>query len=228
MFVNADFLDLSADLKVGSVIALNIAGRGFIPVAYVFHDDLVDETGLDGLANRLVIQTTRADPTFQSAIESRVLARLDQINMTVLGSQTTTPLKESSAAQMDILIVLLLATVVLSAVVGGLGRAITMSLNVMEGTREIGILRSLGAPNGVVRRLVVMEGLVVGLSSWAAAIPFSIPLGISLLARPRDSIFPMPAALIWLGLILLISMIASMIPAQSAARLTIRDALVYE
>lgn len=248
MFVNADFLDLSPDLKVGSVITLNIAGheeqwtiqgsggRGFVPVAYVFYDDLVDQTGLDGLANRLVIQTTRADPAFQSAVESRVLARLDQMNVTVLGSQTTTQLKESSAAQMDILIVLLLAMVVLIAVVGGLGLAITMSLNVIERTREIGILRSLGAQNGVVRRLVVMEGLVIGLISWAVAVPSSVPLGIwlgdslgiSLLARPLDYIFSVPAALMWLGLILVISLIASMIPAQSAARLTIRDALVYE
>ncbi len=248
IFVNADFLDLSPNLKVGSVITLNIAGReeqwtilgssgrGFIPVAYVFYDDLVNETSQDGLANRLVIQTTRTDPVFQSAIESSVLARLDRINFDVLGSQTTTQLKETSAAQMDILIVLLLAMVVLIALVGGLGLAITMSLNIIERTREIGILRSLGAQNGVVRRVVVVEGLVIGLISWAVSIPCSIPLavwlgdtlGLSLLARPLDYIFSVPAVLMWFCLMIAISIIASIIPAQNAARLTIRDALVYE
>jgi putative ABC transport system permease protein len=248
IFVNADFLDLSPDLKVGSVITLNIAGReeqwmivgssgrGFIPVAYVFYEDLTEDTGLDGLANRLVIQTTRTDPVFQSAVESSALSRLEQINVEVLGSQTTTQLKATSAAQMDILIVLLLAMVVLIALVGGLGLAITMSLNVIERTREIGILRSLGAQNGVVRRVVIIEGLVIGLISWALSIPCSIPfamwlgdsLGNSLLARPLDYIFSVPAVLMWLGLMTIISVIASLIPAQSAARLTIRDALVYE
>ena len=248
IFVNADFLDLSPHLEVGSVITLNIAGReeqwtilgsggrGFIPVAYVFYEDLAEETGLDGLANRLVIQTIRTDPIFQSAVESSVLSRLDRINFDVLGSQTTTQLKATSAAQMDILIVLLLAMVVLIALVGGLGLAITMSLNVIERTREIGILRSLGAQNGVVRRVVIVEGLVIGLISWAVSIPCSIPfavwlgnsLGISLLARPLDYIFSVPAVLMWLGLMTVISIIASLIPAQSAARLTIRDALVYE
>jgi len=248
IFVNADFLDLSPSLQIGSVITLNIAGReeewtilgsgarGFIPVAYVFYEDLISQTGLDGLANRLVIQTTRSDPGFQSTLESNVLARLEQINFDVLGSQTTTQLKETSAAQMDILIVLLLAMVVLIAVVGGLGLAITMSLNVLERTREIGILRSLGAQNGVVRRVVIVEGLVIGLISWAVSIPCSIPLAIwlgdslgnSLLARPLDYIFSIPAMLMWLGLMLGISVIASIIPAQNAARLTIRDALVYE
>ena len=137
---------------------------------------------------------------------------------------------------MDILIILLLAMVVLIAVVGGLGLAITMSLNVLERTREIGILRSLGAQNGVVRRVVIVEGLVIGLISWAVSIPCSIPLAIwlgdslgnSLLARPLDYIFSIPAMLMWLGLMTVISVIASIIPAQNAARLTIRDALVYE
>ena len=248
IFVNADFLDLSPSLKVGSVITLKIAGhkeqwtilgsggRGIVPTAYLFYDDLANETGLDRLANRLVIQTTRSDSVFQSAVQSIVLARLNTINFDILGSQTTTQLKETNAAQLDVLIVLLMAMVVLIAIVGGLGLAITMSLNVMERTREIGILRSLGAQNGVVRRVVIGEGLVIGLISWVLSIPCSIPLAIwlgnslgnSLLARPLDYIFSVPAVLMWLGLMLIISTIASIVPAQSAARLTIRDALVYE
>jgi putative ABC transport system permease protein len=169
-------------------------------------------------------------------VQSKVLARLDTINFDVLGSQTTTQLKETNAAQLDIVIILLLAMVVLVAIVGGLGLAITMSLNVMERTREIGILRSLGAQNGIVRRVVIIESLVIGLISWVAAIPSSIPLaiwlgdslGISLLARPLDYIFSIPAVLMWLALMTVISVIASIIPAQNAAQLTIRDALVYE
>jgi putative ABC transport system permease protein len=137
---------------------------------------------------------------------------------------------------MDILVVLLLAMVILIAIVGGLGLAITMSLNVMERTREIGILRSLGAQNGVIRRLVIVEGVIVALISWAIAIPLSIPLavflgdalGVSLLATPLDYIFSLPAVFIWLILICIISIIASFIPAQNAATLTIRDTLVYE
>jgi len=248
IFVNADFLDLSPSLKVGSVITLKIAGhkeqwiilgsggRGIVPAAYLFYDDLVSETGLDRLANRLVIQTARSDSVFQSAVQSNVLARLNTINFDVLGSQTTTQLKETNAAQLDVVIILLLSMVVLVAIVGGLGLAITMSLNVIERTREIGILRSLGAQNGAVRRVVIVEGLVIGLISWMLSIPCSIPLaiwlgnslGISLLARPLDYIFSVPAVLMWLGLMIAISIVASIIPAQNAARLTIRDALVYE
>jgi putative ABC transport system permease protein len=191
---------------------------------------------LNGLANRLVVQTDFSNPAFQSEMQSNILSRFETVNFDVLGSHTTTEVKETSAAQMDVLIILLLAMVVLISVVGGLGLAITMSLNVIERTREIGILRSLGAQNGVVRRVVIVEGLVIGLISWALSIPCSIPLAVwignslgnSLLARPLDYIFSIPAVLTWLGLMLAISVAASLVPAQSAAKLTIRDALVYE
>src|SRR5690606_2173492 len=212
IYVNADFMDLSPHLKIGSVITLNIngkeetwtilgsGGRGFIPSAYVFYDDLTEQTGLGGLANRLVIQTEQSDSIFQSRIQTEVLSHLADNNFFVVNSQTTTQLKETTATQMDILIILLLAMVILIAVVGGLGLAITMSLNVIERTREIGILRSLGAQNDVVRRVVMIEGLVIGVISWAISIPCSIPLAIwlgnslgnSLLARPLDYIFSIP------------------------------------
>lgn len=248
IFVNDDFMQLSPDLSIGSVISLNIngeeeqwtivgsTGRGFIPAAFVHYDDLTEVTGMDGFANRLVLRTMHPDPASQSSAQSDVLSRLADADLTVVGSQTTTQLKETTAAQMDILVILLLAMVVLISIVGGLGLAITMSLNVIERTREIGILRSLGAQNGIVRRVVIMEGLVIGLVSWLISIPCSIPLamflgdslGNSLLARPLDYIFSIPAVLTWLGLTIAIAVIASLIPAQTAARLTIRDALVYE
>ena len=46
--------------------------------------------------------------------------------------------------------------------------------------------------------------------------------------QAMDVFLSIPAVLMWLGLMTVISVIASLIPAQSAARLTIRDALVYE
>jgi putative ABC transport system permease protein len=248
IFVNDDFLQLSSELNIGSVINLNIngeeeqwtivgsTGRGFVPVAFVYYDDLTEVTGMDGFANRLVLRTIRSDPASQSSAQSDVLSRLTDAGLIVVGSQTTTQLKETTAAQMDILVILLLAMVVLISVVGGLGLAITMSLNVIERTREIGILRSLGGQNGIVRRVVIIEGLVIGLVSWLISIPCSVPLAIflgdslgnSLLARPLDYIFYIPAVLTWLGLSVVIAVIASLIPAQTATRLTIRDALAHE
>ncbi|HUH98139.1 MAG TPA: ABC transporter permease [Anaerolineales bacterium] len=248
IFVNADFLDLAPGFHTGSPVKLRIAGqehdwtivgtgaRGFVPQAFVHLDDLSAQTGLVNLANRLVVITNTSTPDFEAAVQSDLLKRYSADKMTVAASETTTQLKQTTAQQMDTLIILLMSMVILIAVVGGLGLAITMGLNVLERTREIGILRSLGAQTGVVRRVVILEGLVIALISWALAIPVSIPLavylgnalGVSLLDRPLDYVFSWQAVGIWLALIVMIAVVASLIPAQNAARLTIRDTLVYE
>jgi putative ABC transport system permease protein len=248
LFVNSDFLGLSPGLQTGSKVNLSIGGmahewmivgvsaRQIIPSAYAHYEDIAAVTGLRDLANRLVVDAESSAPDFQSHVQSDLTRRLDQTGFQVTGSDTTTETRESSGAQLDTMIILLLSMVILVAIVGGLGLATTMSLNVLERTREIGILRSLGAQTSVVRRVVIIEGLVIGIISWVLAVPLSVPLaiymgnalGISLLDRPLEYIFSWPALGLWLALVIVIAVLASLIPAQNAARLTIRDALVYE
>lgn len=248
LFVNPDFLALAPDLGVGSTVTLRIgdvarewtivgvSARAVAPMAYAPYADLAAMVGWHDLANGLVLAAVSSAPAYQARVQSDLAQRLAQAGLHVTSSNTTAEKKDSSAAQLDSMVVLLMSMMVLVALVGGLGLAITLSLNVLERTREIGILRSLGASNGVVRRVVMAEALVIGLASWLVAIPLSIPLAVflgnalgrSLLARPLDYIFSVPALLLWLGIVIAIAVLASALPAQTAARLTIRDAIAYE
>ncbi len=247
LFINADAHELAPDMTVGNDIKLRIgnderiwhivgiSARDFTPIAYISYSDFENVTGLHQQTNMLVAQTENSSPNFQSKVQAALLQQFEQAKIVVTGSETTTELKESSAGSLDILIILLMVMVVLIAIVGGLGLAITMNLNVMERTREIGILRSLGATNGVIRRVVVVEGLLIGIVSWALGAVLSVllgmwlgdALGVSLLARPLDYLFSVPALAIWLALVSVIAVVASLIPAQKAASLTIRDTLAY-
>jgi putative ABC transport system permease protein len=124
----------------------------------------------------------------------------------------------------------------LLAIVGGLSLTGTMGINVMERTREIGVLRAVGADNFAVRQVVVIEGVVVGLISWVLAAILSGPSGRALAGAVVRAVFETELSyrysvlglLLWLGIVVMIGIFASLAPARSAAQLTVREVLDYE
>lgn len=111
-----------------------------------------------------------------------------------------------------------------------------MSLNVMERTREIGVMRAIGGSDRAIMKIVLVEGGLIGLISWLlaglAALPISKLLAdqifLIIYDRPAEMAFTTSGNLIWLGIVLLLSLLASAIPAYNASRLTIREVLAYE
>jgi len=130
----------------------------------------------------------------------------------------------------------LLIMALLTASVGSMGLAGTMGMNVLERTREIGIMRAIGAKDSVIMRTVIAEGIVIGIISFVLAVVLSVPFTYGLSAIVSLAIFETPIQVvftftgygIWLGLVLILSAIASILPARNAARLTIREVLAYE
>lgn len=116
----------------------------------------------------------------------------------------------------------------------------TMTMNVVERTAEIGTLRALGARRSVVRSQFIVEGALIG-AIGATAGPV-LALGIAALFNrlgltwtPPGNATPGPLRLIvlgrpsivigvWIGLVL-VAMVAALIPARRAARLSVVDAL---
>ena len=122
----------------------------------------------------------------------------------------------------------------------GLGKAIAEGLaalgaSVIERTREFGVLRAIGARATVVQRNVIGEGLVIGALGGLAAVPLSVPLswGIGTLLGTLSFRVPLPLTLSWVGIALWLVIVAvtavtaSLVPARAAARLTVREALAY-
>ena len=111
-----------------------------------------------------------------------------------------------------------------------------MGMTVKERTREIGIMRAIGADDRAVMRTVIAEGFVIGFISFVLAILASIPITYLLSDIVSTAVFETPIKVvftylgyaIWLGLVLILSVLGSIIPARNAARLTIREVLAYE
>ena len=95
------------------------------------------------------------------------------------------------------------------------------------------MLQTRGGTAGTVLRVVMSEGMATGVLSWLLAVALSLPLSVGIGALLSSMIFrvqlplmlPAPAALIWLAIVVVGSLLASALPAWRAARLTIREAL---
>ena len=80
-----------------------------------------------------------------------------------------------------------------------------------------------------------MEGIFQGLLSWMIAIPISFlvspamasALGHAMFGATLDYQYNWPAVGIWLGIVVVISMLASILPARGATRISVRDSLAY-
>ena len=129
--------------------------------------------------------------------------------------------------------------IVMSAIiggVGGLGLMTTMSLNVLERRREMGVMRALGATPRIIWLMVVAEGIVIGLLSWTIAALLAWPVSkvagnfiVKVMFRSGlDFTFEPLGLLIWIAVSISLSAAASFLPAWKASRVTVREALAYE
>lgn len=133
----------------------------------------------------------------------------------------------------NIITALLMVMAILMAIVGGLGLMGTMFINVLERTREIGVMRAIGTSNNAIRGIVLTEGVFIGLLSGLIAAFLSYPLSQGLSALVGEAIFQLPLSfsfsisgtIMWLIIVALLSALASFVPAFNASRLKV---LAYE
>lgn len=137
-------------------------------------------------ANTIWIQTTAADGASQHAL-ARTLRDVYTDNRvrlpaaSVFGKDTASEIIDGIMNQFAVIITLLATMAVLIAFVGSLALSGVLSLNVLERSHEIGVLRAIGTSSRTIFGLFIGEGLILGWLSWLIALPLSIPAGRLLL-----------------------------------------------
>jgi putative ABC transport system permease protein len=136
---------------------------------------------------------------------------------------------------LGIIVVFLVILAGLLVAVGGIGLSGTMSINVLESTREIGVMRAVGASHGSIFRVFVTEGFVIGMLSWGGGVVLSFPMSWALVQLLQGAIgvpltyaFSWQAVGLWLVVVSAISAAASLLPAYRASQVSVRDAIAYE
>jgi len=250
--VNQDLTSQEEQIEVGSEIVVKIMGSEYTftvagvtskhlvgPRVYLNYPTFSEISGREGQINTLRVRTSLTELADEEAQTSLALALEDKLGdagFTESSAQIQNDLADYLSEPFGIILMVLVIMAGLLAVVGGLSLAGTMGINVMERTREIGVLRSVGASNGAVRQVVVFEGIVIAVLSWLLVAVVSGPTGAALAGAVMDAVlktqltfsYSFSGLFIWLGLIIVIGAISSLTPAGKAVRLTVREVLNYE
>jgi putative ABC transport system permease protein len=243
-------LEYFPDLKPSDMVNIKIEGREEVwEVVGIFQ--FVDREGvlayapyeyvsqLNDLANRSFsfrLVTKDHSREYQNAKAEELDKFFREQGYKIRSAEAGRASLDTAVESLDTLVVFLLIMAILTAVVGSMGLTGTMGMNVLERTREIGIMRAIGADDRAVMRTVIAEGVVIGSISFIIALPVSIVftyvlstiVSYAVFESAIDVVFTYAGYAIWLALVLLLSTVASIIPARNAARLTIREVLAYE
>ena len=253
--INIDFINIESDVHVGDEITIRIGeqetewtvvgivtsqviGGGELlkaPIVYINYPELAKSVNRRDKVNRLLIEIDRTQTTEDAAINA-LEAEFKRNKIELSYSLINSEVRKSLASSFAIIINLVQQMSYLFAAVGGLGLMSMMSLNVLERTQEIGVIRVVGGVSKNIRQIVIIESMVVGLLSWIVGAMLAYPvswgmcviLGETMLRVPLSLIFPWQGPALWLGIIFILAILASIIPAQNASRLVIRETLSYE
>jgi putative ABC transport system permease protein len=202
---------------------------------YATAEGFAGATGEPQRVNQLRIATDRHDEQTRRAVADFVEETLTDAGIEVQSAASVSRSEAVTAGHLGPIVTIVLAIAVAMGVVGGIGLASTMSANILDRTREFGVMHAIGALPKAVRRIVVAEGVLLALTSCLVAI---IPaLGLTaVLGAGLGNLFmdaPLPfrvsmlAVGIWLALAILGGALATDAAATRASRITVREALAY-
>ncbi len=251
LVVNTALAAKQPQMKVGSTVTLQmgpgqttwrvvgITREPFFPsIAYIPKAFFEQSFLHPGMANRISLELNKNEksPPSIGEVKANLDRNLEQEGVRALSSTSLSDSRFGFDQHMVMIYVFLILVSCIIGGVGGLGLMTTMSLNVLERRREMGVLRAIGASSGMVWLMIVAEGSLIGLLSWTlaalAAWPVSKALGdlmvMLILKSGLDFYFAPAGPLIWLVVSIALGAVSSFVPAWRAAQRPVREAIGYE
>ncbi|MGQ9667388.1 MAG: ABC transporter permease, partial [Anaerolineae bacterium] len=235
---------LQAGVKVGQTLTLQtpegrrdytVVGIGVdflnakLATGYISHQNL--ESDFHITSDVLIMANVRPEAdreAVRQAVEQRLV---DYPNFVLFDSEDyRANTMRASQSSFALLFVIMLALTVPSL----LGMMNTLAINIIERTREIGLLRAIGSTRRQVRRMIRSESLLLSALGTAFGLIAGVWLGYVLNDALNAGGFPMPFSFPLAGILLaiaagiLLGVAAAALPARQATRMDIVSALRYE
>jgi len=146
---------------------------------------------------------------------------------------------DSIQSIMGILQTVLIAIASIALIVASIGIMNTMLTSVMERTREIGIMKAIGATNKDVMSIFIIEGLLLSLVGGASGVILGIlgSQGVSAVlsnmgagggGMPLEPVITFTAIALGLSVSMIVGILSSLYPAWKAAKMSPIEAVRYE
>ncbi len=224
--LNAAAVDgTTTPLRVVGIAERTLPGRGGEAVLVGWSDatDRFGVAGADAFAVRFAPNapaSTRGDLAAAAGLSALEVVTLDRVAGAIDDA-------------LDRVFGLFDALAIIAVIVAALGIANTLTMNVIERVREIGILRAAGMTTRQVWRSVVVEAGVVGLAGAIVGVVTGVLVGVLMVALAGgtpdlSTAIPWPTVAVALVLGVALAMLAAAYPARLAARVSIVRAVAYE
>jgi putative ABC transport system permease protein len=246
LVVSRELADAEPALALGSWTTLLIDGAtrrwqvvGVVPipgrVAYANRRFVATALGV-ATASALAVRFTDTDSTTHQATLDRVRASLESAGVAVSVAQRMSEARSAAEDHLVMVVDFLIVAAQLTVIVAALGLASTMGLAVLERTREIGVMRAVGATPRAIMAAVQGEGLLIAAVSASIAVPLSVPMSVALGAAFGRMMFPVPVSLLpvgsavglWFAVALGAAALACAGPARRATRISARAAMAHD
>lgn len=189
----------------------------------------------DRISNvKLNLEMAGRRSTVYKAIESA----LKEQGVILLQSQSKTDLNSIVTGHFAVTLQTFLFIICMLVIVSGFGLAATMNVQTSERTREIGIMKAMGAAKKQIIGIITSESILIALISWLVSVVLGIPLSILgvhifgnyiLETSLQFSVLSLITSFaIWLVLTVIVGRCASRSCAKSAANMSVKDCLIME
>ena len=162
-------------------------------------------------------------------------ARLEQVveDLPVVTVKDEAQFAQEQREPIDQFVRIIYALLGLALLIAVLGIVNTLALSVIERTREVGLLRAVGVSRVQLRWMITLESVVISVLGAALGVVLGLGFGIALMYAVRDQgleVISVPGGqlALFLGLALVIGVLAAVFPARRAARLDVLQAIATE
>ena len=160
------------------------------------------------------LERKRGDTSFEVVTASQILEQINQI--------------------LGVMQIVLVGIAAISLLVGAIGIMNSMYTSVLERTKDIGIMKSIGARNSDVLQIFLIEAGLIGLVGGILGSALGSAMALAIGPIAKESGFPLvitieiPVLLFGLLFAFIIGMISGILPAYQASKMKPVDALRYE